>query len=109
MKDHINFLIKNLKKRIRTINKIKNINTNDINSTKVLNFIKIKPDYMIIISSNQILKKYLIYLKIKTLNFHGSKLPRYRAYFQYIEPILIKIKIFLLHFMRLMKRLMMAV
>ena len=82
LKDHINFLIKNLKKKeLEQINKIKNINTNDINSTKVLNFVKkIKPDYMIIISSNQILKKKIFNLpKIKTLNFHGSKLPRYRG------------------------------
>ena len=58
-KDHIKFLIKNfIKKEQEQINKIKNINTYDVNSRKVFNFIKkINPDYMIVISSNQILKK----------------------------------------------------
>tara|TARA_Y200000002_G_scaffold345173_1_gene318892 strand:+ start:267 stop:974 length:708 start_codon:yes stop_codon:yes gene_type:complete len=81
-KDHIKFLIKNfIKKEQEQINKIKNINTYDVNSRKVFNFIKkINPDYMIVISSNQILKKKIFDLpKIKTLNFHGSKLPNYRG------------------------------
>ena len=81
LNDQIKFLKKNFKKKEKEkINKIKNINISNINSRKVINFIKkINPDYMVIISSNQILKKKIFKLPNKTLNFHGSKLPNYRG------------------------------
>lgn len=80
--DHIKFLIKNIKKKeFNEISKIKNIFSNNINSKKISVFIKKnRPDYLIICGCNQILKKKIFKIpKIKTLNIHSSKLPKYRG------------------------------
>jgi len=75
-----------LKKKINFINfckknKIKIIYKKNVNDKEVLeNIKKYKIKYLVILSSNNIIKDELLRIKgLKILNFHTSKLPKYRG------------------------------
>jgi folate-dependent phosphoribosylglycinamide formyltransferase PurN len=74
-KKKINFSHFCKKKKIEIVYK-KNVNVDEI----IIQLKKYKINYLVIVSSNNIIKKKLLNVKnLKILNFHTSKLPKYRG------------------------------